>query len=101
MDAPWYEVFLKRLRELREISPIETIKFLHKMIEIWRISPILFDLVLEILTGSRTETRSFSEKAADNHTSKQNEQQILQRDLEKLEMVFPELVSEVKKAIQR
>lgn len=73
-----------RILEFREISPKDCIIFLHKILEIYRTSPKIFDLVLEILTGSRVEMESFSVQASKKFTTKQNEQQILQREIQKI-----------------
>ena len=73
-----------RILEFREISPKDCVQFLFRILEIYRISPKIFDLVLEILTGSRVEMKSFAQKAKENFTTKQNEQQILMREFQKL-----------------
>jgi hypothetical protein len=90
-----------RLLEFREISPKESIQFLHRLLEIWRISPKLFDLLLEILTGSRRELRPFSTQAQERFTSKQNEQQILKRELAKLAEKHPDLAECIRLATKK
>ncbi len=90
-----------RILDLHEMDPGAAITLLRLMVKLYSIDPWVYHLTLAILAGHKDAEKSLSDKANEEHVSKQHIHQRQNRALDLLQHRFPAVARAIREIIQR
>ena len=90
-----------RILDLHDLDPGAAITLLRLMVKLYAIDPWVYHLTLAILAGHKDAEKSFSDKAKEEHVSKQHIHQRQNRALGLISRRFPVVAQTIREILSR